>query len=124
MGESLSVYSQIGIILLIGLAAKNAILIVEFARDYRKEGATIRQAATEAGEVRFRPIIMTSLAMIIGLLPLMFASGVGANGNISIGVGTVGGMLIGTLALLVIVPALFIVFQWVEEKVMPKRNIE
>ena len=77
-----------------------------------------------AAKARLRPILMTSLTMIFGMLPLMFASGVGANGNISIGVGTVGGMLIGTIALLVIVPPLFIVFQYIEEKVMPNRRKE
>ena len=77
-----------------------------------------------AAKARLRPILMTSLTMIFGMLPLMFASGVGANGNISIGVGTVGGMLIGTIALLVIVPVLFIVFQYIEEKVMPSRKSE
>jgi HAE1 family hydrophobic/amphiphilic exporter-1 len=83
---------------------------------------SICQAAMSAAKVRLRPILMTSLTMIFGMLPLMFASGVGANGNISIGVGTVGGMLIGTLALIIVVPALFIVFQHIEERVMPNKN--
>ena len=82
----------------------------------------ISQAAMSAAKARLRPILMTSLTMIFGMLPLMFASGVGANGNISIGVGTVGGMLIGTLALIIVVPALFIVFQHIEEKVMPNKS--
>ena len=119
-----NIYLQIGLLMLIGLLAKTAILLTEYASQKRSEGMSISQAAMSAAKARLRPILMTSLTMIFGMLPLMFASGVGANGNISIGVGTVGGMLIGTLALLVIVPALFIVFQWVEEKVMPKRNIE
>ena len=79
-------------------------------------------AAMAAAKARLRPILMTSLTMIFGMLPLMFAHGVGANGNISIGVGTVGGMLIGTIALIVVVPALFIVFQYIEERIMPKRE--
>ena len=88
----------------------------------RSEGMSITMAAMAAAKARLRPILMTSLTMIFGMLPLMFASGVGANGNISIGVGTVGGMLIGTIALIIIVPALFIVFQYIEEKVIPKRK--
>ena len=110
--------------MLIGLLAKNAILITEFAVARRESGMGIVDAAIDAACARLRPILMTSLAMIIGLLPMMFAHGVGANGNISIGVGTVGGMLIGTIALIVIVPALFIVFQYIEEKVMPNRRKE
>ena len=119
-----NIYLQIGLLMLIGLLAKTAILLTEYASQKRAEGMSITMAAMAAAKARLRPILMTSLTMIFGMLPLMFASGVGANGNISIGVGTVGGMLIGTLALLVIVPALFIVFQWIEEKVMPKRNLE
>ena len=84
---------------------------------------SISQAAVSAAQVRLRPILMTSLTMIFGMLPLMFASGVGANGNISIGVGTVGGMLIGTVALLFIVPVLFIVFQYLQERFMPERRL-
>ncbi len=119
-----NIYLQIGLLMLIGLLAKTAILLTEYASQKRKEGMSITMAAMSAAKVRLRPILMTSLTMIFGMLPLMFASGVGANGNISIGVGTVGGMLVGTIALLVIVPALFIVFQYIEEKVMPKRNLE
>ena len=119
-----NIYLQIGLLMLIGLLAKTAILLTEYASQKRAEGMSITMAAMSAAKARLRPILMTSLTMIFGMLPLMFASGVGANGNISIGVGTVGGMLIGTLALLVIVPALFIVFQYIEEKVMPKRNRE
>ena len=117
-----NIYLQIGLLMLIGLLAKTAILLTEFASQKRAEGMSICQAAMSAAKARLRPILMTSLTMIFGMLPLMFASGVGANGNISIGVGTVGGMLIGTLALIVVVPALFIVFQHVEEKIMPKRK--
>ena len=119
-----NIYLQIGLLMLIGLLAKTAILLTEYASQKREEGMSISQAALSAAEARLRPILMTSLTMIFGMLPLMFASGVGANGNISIGVGTVGGMLIGTLALLIIVPPLFIIFQHIEEKVMPKRKRE
>ena len=117
-----NIYLQIGLLMLIGLLAKTAILLTEYASQKRAEGMSITAAAMAAAKARLRPILMTSLTMIFGMLPLMFASGVGANGNISIGVGTVGGMLIGTLALLVIVPALFIVFQYIEEKVMPSKK--
>lgn len=88
--------------MLIGLLAKTAILLTEYASERRRQGMSISQAAVSAAQVRLRPILMTSLTMIFGMLPLMFASGVGANGNISIGVGTVGGMLIGTVALLLL----------------------
>ena len=117
-----NIYLQIGLLMLIGLLSKTAILLTEYASQKRAEGMSITMAAMSAAKVRLRPILMTSLTMIFGMLPLMFASGVGANGNISIGVGTVGGMLIGTLALIIVVPALFIVFQYIEEKVMPKRD--
>ena len=117
-----NIYLQIGLLMLIGLLAKTAILLTEYASQKRADGMSITQAAMSAAKVRLRPILMTSLTMIFGMLPLMFASGVGANGNISIGVGTVGGMLIGTLALIIVVPALFIVFQHIEEKVMPKKS--
>ncbi|MBQ1209254.1 MAG: efflux RND transporter permease subunit [Bacteroidales bacterium] len=120
-----NIYLQIGLLMLIGLLAKTAILLTEYASQKRAEGMSIAMSAMTAAKERLRPILMTSLTMIFGMLPLMFASGVGANGNISIGVGTVGGMLIGTLALLIVVPALFIVFQRIEEKVMPsKRKIK
>ena len=119
-----NIYLQIGLLMLIGLLAKTAILLTEYASQKRAEGLSITAAAMAAAKARLRPILMTSLTMIFGMLPLMFASGVGANGNISIGVGTVGGMLIGTIALLVIVPVLFIVFQYIEEKVMPSRKSE
>ena len=117
-----NIYLQIGLLMLIGLLSKTAILLTEYASQKRAEGMSISQAAMSAAKVRLRPILMTSLTMIFGMLPLMFASGVGANGNISIGVGTVGGMLIGTLALVIVVPALFIVFQYIEEKAMPSKS--
>ena len=118
-----NIYLQTGLIMLIGLLSKTAILLTEYASERRRHGMTISQAAISAVQVRLRPILMTSLTMIFGMLPMMFASGVGANGNISIGVGTVGGMLIGTIALLFIVPVLFIVFQTLQEKLMPERKL-
>ena len=119
-----NIYLQIGLLMLIGLLAKTAILLTEYASERRHHGMSITQAAISAAQVRLRPILMTSLTMVFGMLPLMFATGVGANGNISIGVGTVGGMLIGTIALLFIVPVLFIIFQYLQEKIMPERNLE
>ena len=111
-----NIYMQTGVIMLIGLLSKTAILLTEYASERRRAGMTIVQAALSAARVRLRPILMTSLTMIFGLLPMMFASGAGANGNISLGVGTVGGMLIGTIALILLVPALFVVFQNLEER--------
>ena len=119
-----NIYLQIGLLMLIGLLAKTAILLTEYASERRHHGMSITQAAISAAKVRLRPILMTSLTMVFGMLPLMFATGVGANGTISIGVGTVGGMLIGTVALLFIVPVLFIVFQYLQEKLMPARDLE
>ena len=118
-----NIYLQTGLIMLIGLLAKTAILLTEYASERRRHGMTITQAAISAAQVRLRPILMTSLTMIFGMLPMMFSSGVGANGNISIGVGAVGGMLIGTIALLFIVPVLFIVFQTLQERLMPERKL-
>ncbi|WP_455761383.1 efflux RND transporter permease subunit [Phocaeicola coprophilus] len=117
-----NIYMQTGLIMLIGLLAKTAILLTKYASARRRQGMTIAQAAVSAAGVRLRPILMTALTMIIGLLPLVFASGAGANGNISLGVGTVGGMIVGTLALLFVVPTLFIVFQTLQEKLMPARK--
>lgn len=117
-----NIYLQIGLLMLIGLLAKTAILMTEYASERRRSGLSVVEAVISASKARLRPILMTSLTMIVGMIPLAFASGVGANGNISIGVGTVGGMLVGTIALLFIVPVLFIVFQTIEEKVMPKRQ--
>lgn len=107
--------------MLIGLLSKTAILLTEFASAKRREGLSLTQSALSAASIRFRPILMTALTMIFGLLPLMYATGAGANGNISLGVGTVGGMFIGTLTLLFIVPTLFIIFQHLEEKFFPPR---
>ena len=122
VGLENNIYMQTGLIMLIGLLAKTAILLTEYASARRRQGMTIAQAAVSAAGVRLRPILMTALTMIIGLLPLVFASGAGANGNISLGVGTVGGMIVGTLALLFVVPTLFIVFQTLQEKLMPARK--
>ncbi|MGN1376592.1 MAG: efflux RND transporter permease subunit [Prevotella sp.] len=116
-----NIYMQTGLIMLIGLLSKTAILMTEYAAERRRNGMSISQAALSAATARLRPILMTALTMIIGLFPLVVATGAGANGNISLGVGTVGGMLVGTTALLFIVPVLFIVFQTIEERVMPGR---
>ena len=115
-----NIYMQTGVIMLIGLLSKTAILLTEYASERRRAGMSIVQAALSAAKVRLRPILMTSLTMIFGLLPMIFATGAGANGNRSLGVGTVGGMLIGTIALLLFVPSLFVVFQTIEEKVFKK----
>lgn len=114
-----NIYVQIALIMLIGLLAKNAILIVEFALDRRKMGMSISWAAVLGAGARLRPILMTSMAMIIGLLPLMFAFGVGANGNRSLGTTAIGGMLIGMIFQIFIVPALFVIFQYLQEKIKP-----
>ena len=111
-----NIYMQTGLIMLIGLLAKTAILLTEYASDRCRQGMSISTAAMSAAKARLRPILMTSLTMIFGMLPLMFAQGVGANGNISVGVGTVGGMLLGTLALLFVVPVLFIIFQYTQDR--------
>ena len=114
-----NIYVQISIIMLIGLLAKNAILIVQFALERRKMGMSITWAAVLGAGARLRPIIMTSLAMIVGLLPLMFAMGVGANGNRSLGAAAVGGMLIGVICQIFVVPSLFVIFEYLQEKVKP-----
>ena len=114
-----NVYLQIALIMLIGLLAKNAILIVEFAVERRRTGMSIANAAVAGAAARLRPILMTSLALIIGLLPMMFATGVGANGNNALGAGSIGGMLIGMILQVFIVPALFVIFQTIQEKFTP-----
>jgi len=113
------IYMQIALIMLMGLLAKNAILIVEFALDRRKQGMSISWAAVLGAAARLRPILMTSLAMIVGLIPLMLAMGVGAHGNRTLGASAIGGMLIGMIFQIFIVPVLFVVFQWLQEKVKP-----
>lgn len=122
-GLQANIYFQISLIMLLGLLAKNAILIVEFAIQRRKAGFTIPDAAFDAAKVRLRPILMTSLAFIIGLLPLVFAGGTGAAGNRSIGTGAVGGLLVGTVFGIFIIPILFIFFQWLQEKVSKKPEV-
>ena len=121
MGIANNIYLQIALIMLIGLLAKNAILIVEFALDRRKTGMSVVNSAIHGAIARLRPILMTSLAMIIGLLPLMFAHGAGANGNEALGSGAIGGMLIGMILQVVFVPALFVVFQLLQEKLSPPK---
>jgi len=111
-----NIYMQTGLIMLIGLLSKTAILLTEYATTRRRQGLGIVEAALDAAAVRLRPILMTSLTMVFGLLPLALATGVGANGNHSLGVGTIGGMVIGTIALLFIVPVLFVIFQTIEER--------
>ena len=119
MGLENNIYQQTGLIMLIGLLAKTAILLTEYATQRRLSGMSLTSAALSAAKVRLRPILMTALTMIFGLLPLIVSNGVGANGNRSLGTGAVGGMLIGTLALLFIVPCLFITFQYLQEKLRP-----
>ena len=114
-----NIYMQIALIMLMGLLAKNAILIVEFALDRRKMGMSITWAAVLGAGARLRPILMTSLAMVVGLLPLMFAFGVGAHGNRTLGTASIGGMLIGMICQIFIVPVLFVIFQYLQEKVKP-----
>ena len=111
-----NIYMQTGLIMLIGLLAKTAILLTEYATSRHRSGMSIPMAAMSAARVRLRPILMTSLTMIIGMLPLVFAHGVGANGNISLGVGLAGGMLVGTAALLFVVPVLYMPFQWLHSR--------
>ncbi len=119
MGLENNIYLQTGLIMLIGLLAKTAILITEYAAERRRGGMGIAQAAFAATKERFRPILMTVLTMVFGMLPLMFSNGVGANGNNTLGAGVVGGMCVGTLAMLFVVPSLFIVFQYLQEKIKP-----
>ena len=115
-----NIYMQTGLIMIIGLLAKTAILLTEYAGKRRSEGMTLAQAAYSAAKVRLRPILMTVLSMVFGLIPLMMAHGVGANGSRSLATGVIGGMTVGTLALLFLVPSLFIAFQFIQERV--KRN--
>ncbi len=119
MGLENNIYLQTGLIMLIGLLSKTAILITEYAVERRKAGMGLIASAVSAAKARFRPILMTVLTMIFGMLPLVMATGVGANGNRSLGAGVIGGMIIGTLALLFIVPSLFITFQWLQEYFSP-----
>ena len=118
-----NIYLQTGLIMLIGLLAKTAILLTEYAAERRKAGMGLIASAVSAAKARLRPILMTALTMIFGLFPLMMSSGVGANGNRSLGTGVVGGMTIGTLALFFIVPTLFIAFQWLQERLRPVQSV-
>jgi HAE1 family hydrophobic/amphiphilic exporter-1 len=119
-----NIYTQISLIMLIGLLAKNAILIVEFAATRREKGMSIVDAATEGAKVRLRPILMTSLAFMIGVLPLVFSTGAGANGNKSIGFSAIGGMFFGLVLGVLIIPALFIIFQTLQEKFRANKPVE
>ena len=124
MGLENNIYFQIALIMLIGLLAKNAILIVEFAIQRRKRGESIVDAAIDGAKARLRPILMTSFAFILGLMPLVLANGVGAIGNRSIGTGAVGGLLIGTLLGVFVIPILYILFQWLQEKITGAPTVE
>jgi HAE1 family hydrophobic/amphiphilic exporter-1 len=117
MGLENNIYFQIAMIMLIGLLAKNAILIVEFAIQRRRQGETLLQSALDGAKVRLRPILMTSFAFIFGLLPLALATGIGAQGDRSIGTSAVSGMLIGTITGVFVIPTLYIFFQWIQEKI-------
>lgn len=121
-GVSNNIYLQVGLIMLIGLLSKTAILLTEYAASRRKEGMTIIQAAMSAAKARLRPILMTALCMVIGMLPLALSSGAGANGNMSLALGVIGGMSLGTITLLFMVPVFFIAFQSLEERLMPKHD--
>lgn len=123
-GVQNNIYLQITLIMLIGLLAKNAILIVEFAVMRRKSGLGIIESAVEGAVARLRPILMTSFAFILGLVPLMLASGAGAEGNRSIGTGAVGGMLIGTIFGVFVIPTLFVIFQTLQERISSKKAAE
>lgn len=119
-----NIYFQIALIMLLGLLAKNAILIVEFAIQRRQQGLSLVDAAIDGAKVRLRPILMTSFAFILGLLPLVFAKGVGAAGNNSIGTGAAGGLLIGTVVGVFVIPVLFVVFQWLQERISGTPDVE
>lgn len=122
MGVPVSIYTQIGIILLIALSAKNGILIVEFARDYHKAGNPIRESALEAGHVRLRPILMTSFAFVLGVMPLLFATGAGAGSRLSLGAAVVFGMAINTIFATMFIPSFYELLQLFQEKVLDKFN--
>src|ERR1700726_1387305 len=112
-GQQNDVYCQVGLVMLVGLASKNAILIVEFAEQLRKQGRTILEAAVEAARIRLRPILRTSLAFILGVVPLVFASGAGENGRHSVGTTVFGGMLVSTVLNLFFIPVLYVLFKTV-----------
>ena len=120
MSQSISIYTQIGIILLLGLSAKNAILIVEYAIDFRKSGANIRQAALDAGRIRFRPIMMTALAFVFGVMPMLFATGAGAASRVALGTAVVFGMAINAIVGTLFVPGFWELLQNFKEKHLNK----
>ena len=120
MGIENNIYVQVGLIMLVGLLAKNAILIIEYAVQRREAGMSIVESALEASRLRLRPILMTSFAFIVGLLPLMRATGGSALGNRSIGTGAVGGMLTGVVFGVFVIPVLYVIFQYLQEKVVKK----
>ncbi|MDE6854583.1 MAG: efflux RND transporter permease subunit, partial [Muribaculaceae bacterium] len=120
LSQSISIYTQIGIILLIGMAAKNAILIVEYAMDYRKAGQPIRKAAENAGDVRLRPILMTALAFVFGVMPMIFATGAGAASRISLGTAVVFGMAVNAILGTLFVPSFWELLQTFREKYLSK----
>lgn len=122
MGIPVSIYTQIGIILLIALSAKNGILIVEFARDYHKAGNPIRDSALEAGHVRLRPILMTSFAFVLGVMPLLFATGAGAESRISLGAAVVFGMAVNTIFATMFIPSFYELLQLFQEKVLDRKH--
>lgn len=122
MGTPVSIYTQIGIILLIALSAKNGILIVEFARDFRAEGNSIRDAAYEAGHVRLRPILMTSFAFVLGVMPLLFATGAGAQSRIALGAAVVFGMALNTLLATIYIPNFYELMQKFQENVLDRKK--
>lgn len=123
-GLESNIYFQIALIMLVGLLAKNAILIVEFAADRRKKGESIAKSAIDGAKARLRPILMTSFAFICGLLPLVFSTGIGAEGNRSVATGAASGLLIGTLLGIFVIPVLYVVLQWIDEKIRPKKTTE
>ena len=120
MGQSISIYTQIGIILLLGLSAKNAILIVEYALDYRAAGQDIRRAAMDAGRVRFRPIMMTALAFVFGVMPMLFATGAGAGSRIALGAAVVFGMAVNAIVGTLFVPDFWVILQNFKERHLDK----
>ena len=124
MGIPVSIYTQIGIILLIALSAKNGILVVEFARDFRAEGNSIKEAAIEAGRVRLRPILMTSFAFVFGVMPLLFATGAGANSRISLGTAVVFGVAMNALFATLFIPSFYALWQNVEERIFKPKTVD